>query len=218
MSVSCLCSPAQYCQPANHCLFVFTGHLSFIRDDHYLNIGFYLGIYNIYIWTAWRRTDRSNIMWDYVKFMNVNVNSGASERSSHSPHRLSLRLTRIIQAELFSAGEMRRSLFMRMWLSSSSDKLTTREILSSRYNPERGASLRFACSKVIPRCDTPPSLLCMQRCHFNEGSELNILPVSCKFTLTWLLLKHKILSDLFMCWKSGSHGIIYRKSYYLSLP
>lgn len=68
---------------------------------------------------------------------------------------------------------------MRMWLSSSFNKLTTREILSSRYIPERGASLRFACSKVIPRCDTP-SPLCMQRCHFNEGSELNILPVSGK--------------------------------------
>lgn len=130
--------------------------------------------------------------------MNTNVNSGASEIFPLSPL-WNRRLTWIIQAELCSAGEMRRSLFMRMWLALSSDKLTTREILSSRYIPERGASLRFACSKVILRCDTPPSLLHMQRCHFNEGSELNILPVSCKFTLTWLLLKHEILSDLFMC-------------------
>ena len=96
----------------------------------------------------------------------------------------------IIQAELCSAGRMRRSLFIRMWLSSSFNKLTTREILSSRYIPERGASLRFACSKVILLSDTPPSHLCMQRCHFNEGSELNILPVSCKFTLTWLPLRY----------------------------
>lgn len=99
------------------------------------------------------------------------------------------RLTLIIQAELCSASKIRRSLFIRMWLSSSFNKLTTREILSSRYIPERGASLRFACSKVILRRDTPPSHLCLQRCHFNEGSELNILPVSRKFTLTWLLQK-----------------------------
>lgn len=123
--------------------------------------------------------------------MNTNVYSQMFERSFHSLLQQE-QLTQIIQAELCSAGKMRRSLFIRMWLSSSFNKLTTREILSSRYNPERGASLRFACSKVILRCDTPPSHLCMQRCHFNEGSELNILPLYCMFTLTWLLLRHEI--------------------------
>lgn len=106
-------------------------------------------------------------------------------------------LTQIIQAELCTAGQMRRSMFMRMWLSSSFNKLTTREILSSRYIPERGASLRFACSKVILCCDTPPGHLCMLRCHFNEGLELNILPIPCTFTLTWLQLRHWILFLIF---------------------
>lgn len=149
--------------------------------------------------------------------MNTNIHSWMFERSFPSVHFEQKRLTQIVQAELCTAGQMRRSLFIRMWLSSSFNKLTTREILSSRYIPERGASLRFACSKVILRCDTPPSHLCMQRCHFNEGSELNILPVSCKSTLTWLLLRHKILFWSFMCWNSGVHCIIYCKSHIFNL-
>lgn len=110
-------------------------------------------------------------------------------------------------------SQMRRSLFMRMWLSSSFNKLTTSEILSSCYIPERGASLRFACSKVILHCDTPTAHLCMQRCNFNEGLELNILPVSSKFTLTWLLLRHEMWLWSFMCWSRGMHGITYCKSH-----
>lgn len=51
-------------------------------------------------------------------------------------------LTLITLAEL--CIEIRRSLFIWMWLSSSFIKLTTREILSSCYIPQRGASLAFS--------------------------------------------------------------------------
>lgn len=61
----------------------------------------------------------------------------------------------IIEAELCSAecSQIRSSVFRSMWLSSSFNKLTTREIFyhlvkHPRPPRERGASLRFACSEV----------------------------------------------------------------------
>lgn len=95
-----------------------------------------------------------------MKTTHTHISKSLKESSTLSEEQKGLTL--IIQAEPCSAGKIRRSLFIRMWLSSSFNKLTTREILLSRYIPERGASLRFTCSKVILR-DTPTRHLCMQK-------------------------------------------------------
>lgn len=158
-------------------------------------------------------TKKKNI---YIYIFDINEHKRKFLERLRDPSTLSgKRLAQIIQAELCTAGQLRRSLFMGMWLCSSFNKWTTWEILSSRYVPERGASFRFACSRVILRCDTPPRHLCMQRCHFNEG--LKILPVSCKFPLTWRLPRHKILFWSFMSWNSGIHGILYGESHSFNL-
>ena len=139
-----------------HCLLLcFNGHLSFIGDDHYLNIGFYLGIYNIYICTVWRQTDHSNIIQDYVKLMNTNVNSGASERSSHSLHSGTdgspglFRQNSALQARwgglcLWGCGYL---YLPTNWLPGKFDHLVT---FPNEEPPSVSPALRSSCAVTLP--------------------------------------------------------------------
>lgn len=91
-------------------------------------------------------------------------------------------------------GRMRRSLFMRMWLYLH---LSTNWLPGKFYHfvtfpneepPSVSPALRSSRAVTLP-----PLVFSMQRCHFNEGSELGSLPASGRFALTWLLLRHQIL-------------------------